>query len=91
MVLMVQALIEALDRHASWQVSVSCHLSVLTSQDVEAILHCIRHSQEAVPLGEAESLPKLLGEEVLGRLSQRPVSGMGEDRLRLTAICTIRE
>lgn len=60
-------------------------------QDIEATLHCIRYSSEAVPLGEDQSLPVLFGEQVLGPLTQRPIGGLGEDRLRLTIVCLIRK
>lgn len=60
-------------------------------QDIEACLHCLRYSAEAVPLGEDKSLPILFGEPILGRLSQRPSQGRGEGRLRLTVVCLIRE
>ncbi|WVQ82597.1 hypothetical protein IAT38_004727 [Cryptococcus sp. DSM 104549] len=59
-------------------------------QDIEATLHCIRYSSEAVPLGEDQSLPILFGEQVLGLLSQRPLGGVGEERLRLTVVCLIQ-
>ncbi|OXG35215.1 hypothetical protein C367_00450 [Cryptococcus neoformans Ze90-1] len=59
-------------------------------QDIEATLHCIRYSSEAVPLGEDQSLPALFGEQVLGLLTQRPTGGLGEDRLRLTIVCLIQ-
>nr|ODO01293.1 hypothetical protein L204_02021 [Cryptococcus depauperatus CBS 7855] len=59
-------------------------------QDIEATLHCIRYSSEAVPLGEDQSLPILLGEQVLGSLAQRPIEDLGEDRLRLTVVCLIQ-
>nr|XP_031862141.1 uncharacterized protein CI109_002554 [Kwoniella shandongensis]KAA5529213.1 hypothetical protein CI109_002554 [Kwoniella shandongensis] len=59
-------------------------------QDIEATLHCIRYSSEAVPLGEEKSLPVLFGEQVLGLLSQRPPRGKGEERLRLTVVCLIQ-
>ncbi|KAK8844673.1 hypothetical protein IAR55_006522 [Kwoniella newhampshirensis] len=59
-------------------------------QDIEATLHCIRYSSEAVPLGEERSLPVLFGEQVLSPLSQRPPRGKGEERLRLTAVCLIQ-
>jgi hypothetical protein len=51
-------------------------------RDLEAVLHCIRYSAEAVPLGEDKSLPILFG-QVLGRVGS-------EDRLRLTTVCLIR-
>lgn len=51
-------------------------------RDLEAVLHCIRFSAEAVPLGEDQSLPILFG-QVLGRIGS-------EDRLRLTTVCLIR-
>lgn len=51
-------------------------------RDVEAVLHCIRYSAEAVPLGEDKSLPILFG-QVLGQIGS-------EDRLRLTTVCLIR-
>lgn len=60
-------------------------------KDIEATLHCIRYSSEAVPLGEEKSLPILFGDEILGRLAQRPLSGKGEERLRLTVVCLIRK
>jgi hypothetical protein len=59
-------------------------------QDIEATLHCIRYSSEAVPLGEEVNLPILFGNDVLGALAQRPKSGRGEERLRLTVVCLIR-
>lgn len=59
-------------------------------QDIEATLHCIRYSSEAVPLGEEVNLPILFGNDVLGTLAQRPISGRGEERLRLTVVCLIR-
>ncbi|WRT63297.1 uncharacterized protein IL334_000202 [Kwoniella shivajii] len=59
-------------------------------QDIEATLHCIRYSSEAVPLGEEKSLPILFGEQVLGQLAQRPIRGKGEERLRLTVVCLIQ-
>ena len=54
-------------------------------------MHCIRYASEAVPLGEDTSLPMIFGDQVLGRLSQRPLQGLGERRLRLTVVCMIRE
>ena len=54
-------------------------------------MHCIRYASEAVPLGEDTSLPLIFGDQVLGRLSQRPLQGQGESRLRLTVVCMIRE
>ncbi|WVQ72312.1 hypothetical protein IAR50_001862 [Cryptococcus sp. DSM 104548] len=59
-------------------------------QDIEATLHCIRYSSEAVPLGEGENLPVLFGDQVLGLLSQRQGDGPGENRLRLTVVCLIQ-
>jgi len=59
-------------------------------QDIEATLHCIRYSSEAVPLGEEVNLPILFGNDILGALAQRPISGKGEERLRLTVVCLIR-
>jgi hypothetical protein len=59
-------------------------------QDIEATLHCILYSSEAVPLGEESNLPLLFGNEILGALAQRPISGKGEERLRLTVVCLIR-
>ncbi|WVF66636.1 hypothetical protein IAT40_001376 [Kwoniella sp. CBS 6097] len=59
-------------------------------QDIEATLHCIRYSSEAVPLGEERSLPILFGEQVLGQLCHRPSAGKGEERLRLTVVCLIQ-
>ncbi|RSH89503.1 hypothetical protein EHS25_002053 [Saitozyma podzolica] len=59
-------------------------------QDIEATLHCIRYSSEAVPLGEDTSLPVLFGEQILGRLSTRPLHGRGEERLRLTVVSMIQ-
>ncbi|KAL7420320.1 hypothetical protein Q5752_005289 [Cryptotrichosporon argae] len=59
-------------------------------QDIEATLHCIRYSAEAVPLGEETSLPTLFGHKILGRLSQRTSTGLGEERLRLTVVCMIQ-
>ncbi|KAK4687604.1 importin-13, partial [Tremellales sp. Uapishka_1] len=59
-------------------------------QDIEATLHCIRYSAEAVPLGEEMNLPIIFGERVLGRLAQRPLAGKGEERLRLTTVCLIQ-
>lgn len=53
-------------------------------QDLEATLHCIRYSAEAVPLGEDVHLPVLFG-EVLSALAR------DADRLRLTVVCMIRE
>ena len=32
----------------------------------------------------------MFGDAILGRLSQRPLSGRGEERLRLTVVCLIR-
>ncbi|ORY23548.1 armadillo-type protein [Naematelia encephala] len=61
-----------------------------TWQDIEACLHCIRYSSEAVPLGEDKSLPILFGDQVLGQLAHRPLSGRGEERLRLTVVCMIQ-
>ena len=55
------------------------------------MLHCIRFSSEGVPLGEENSLPVLFSQHVLGALAQRPQQGKGEERLRLTAVCVIRE
>jgi hypothetical protein len=63
----------------------------LIVQDIEAILHCVRYSSEAVPLGEEASLPIMFGDAILGRLAHRPLSGRGEERLRLTVVCLIRE
>lgn len=60
-------------------------------QDIEATLHCIRYSGEGVPLGEETSLPILFSSEVINCLLQRPLSGLGEERLRLTVVCLIRE
>ncbi|WVR03182.1 hypothetical protein IAU60_000173 [Kwoniella sp. DSM 27419] len=59
-------------------------------QDIEATLHCIRYSSEAVPLGEEKSLPILFSEQVFGQLTQRPSAGKGENRLRLTVVCLIQ-
>nr|XP_019048282.1 hypothetical protein I302_02051 [Kwoniella bestiolae CBS 10118]OCF27212.1 hypothetical protein I302_02051 [Kwoniella bestiolae CBS 10118] len=59
-------------------------------QDIEATLHCIRYSSEAVPLGEEKSLPILFGEQILGQLAHRPIRGKGEERLRLTVVCLIQ-
>ncbi|WWD06250.1 hypothetical protein V865_004336 [Kwoniella europaea PYCC6329] len=59
-------------------------------QDIEATLHCIRYSSEAVPLGEDKSLPILFGEQILGQLAHRPIRGKGEERLRLTVVCLIQ-
>ena len=59
-------------------------------QDIEASLHCIRYSSEAVPLGEEANLPILFGNDILGTLATRPISGKGEERLRLTVVCLIR-
>jgi hypothetical protein len=60
-------------------------------QDVEATLHCIRYSSEAVPLGEDKSLPILFSDQVINALLQRPAAGRGEERLCLTVVCLIRE
>lgn len=60
-------------------------------QDIEATLHCIRFSGEAVSLNEDTLLPILFGENILGQLAQRPLQGKGEERLRLTVVCMIRE
>jgi hypothetical protein len=73
---------------APWQVSPSYKRR--SRQDIEATLHCIRYSSEAVPLGEDTSLPVLFGEQILGRLSTRPLHGRGEERLRLTVVSMIR-
>lgn len=59
-------------------------------QDIEATLHCIRYSGEGVPLGEDKSLPIIFSEQVISRLLQRPLAGLGEERLRLTVVCLIR-
>ncbi|WWC85404.1 uncharacterized protein L201_000267 [Kwoniella dendrophila CBS 6074] len=59
-------------------------------QDIEATLHCIRYSSEAVPLGEEKSLPILFGDQILGQLAHRPTRGKGEERLRLTVVCLIQ-
>jgi hypothetical protein len=59
-------------------------------KDIEATLHCIRYSSEAVPLGEEANLPILFGNDILGTLATRPISGKGEERLRLTVVCLIR-
>jgi len=50
-------------------------------EEVEAILHCIKCTQEAVPTGDNPHLSRLFGPEVLGRL---PVAG--SDRVRRTAL-----
>ena len=63
---------------------------VADPQDIEASLHCIRYSSEAVPLGEEANLPILFGNDILGTLATRPISGKGEERLRLTVVCLIR-
>jgi hypothetical protein len=68
-----------------------CARQKLTEQDIEAILHCIRSAAEAVPLGEANSLPILFGDQILGELSRRTAQGKGENRLRLTMVCVIRQ
>lgn len=44
-----------------------------------------------MPLGEDTSLPVLFGDQVLGRLAERPLQGRGEARLRLTVVLMIRE
>jgi hypothetical protein len=87
---------EQVGGNAAWQVS--SHISGCAAeaksadgQDIEATLHCIRYSSEAVPLGEENNLPILFGDQVLGNLAQRPISGRGEERLRLTVVCSIRE
>lgn len=59
-------------------------------QDVEATLHCIRYSGEAVPLGEDKHLPIIFSNDVVNRLLSRGGHGMGDERLRLTFVCTIR-
>ncbi|ODN73851.1 hypothetical protein L202_07374 [Cryptococcus amylolentus CBS 6039] len=59
-------------------------------QDIEATIHCIRYSSEAVPLGEGENLPVLFGDQVLGLLALRQGNGLGENRLRLTVVCLIQ-
>lgn len=58
---------------------------LIVEQDVEAVLHCIRYSSEAVPLGESQFMPIVFGDALTG-LTQRH-----EDRLRLTTVCVIRE
>jgi hypothetical protein len=60
-------------------------------QDIEATLHCVRYSGEAVPLGEEKSLPILFSDQVINALLQRPATGLGEERLRLTVVCLIRK
>lgn len=59
-------------------------------QDIEATLHCIRYAGEGVPLGEDKCLPIVFSQATIGNLSSRPASGAGEERLRLTFVCTIR-
>jgi hypothetical protein len=78
--------------NAPWQVSLleSLVRKKANEQDIEATLHCIRYSSEAVPLGEEVNLPILFGNDILGRLATRPISGKGEERLRLTVVCLIR-
>ncbi|RXK39632.1 hypothetical protein M231_03134 [Tremella mesenterica] len=64
--------------------------STATWQDIEATLHCIRYSSEAVPLGEARYLPIVFSDAILGQLANRPMVGRGEERLRLTVVCLIQ-
>lgn len=59
-------------------------------QGIEATLHCIRYAGEGVPLGEDKCLPILFSQSTISGLSNRPPSGAGEERLRLTFVCTIR-
>lgn len=66
------------------------HRTEADQQDIEAILHCVRYSSEAVPLGEETSLPVMFGDAILGQLAHRPLNGRGEERLRLTVVCLIR-
>lgn len=58
--------------------------------DIEAALHCIRYSGEAVPLGEDKSLPIIFSNDVINRLLSRGGQSLGEERLRLTVVCMIR-
>lgn len=85
---------EQVQAHAPWQVSGllgNPNIELTDGQDIEATLHCVRYSSEAVPLGEENFLPILFGDAVLGQLSQRPMNGKGEERLRLTVVCMIRK
>jgi hypothetical protein len=70
--------------------SLECAGTTADTKDIEATLHLIRFSSEGVPLGEDQNLPILFSEEVLGRLTQRPTVGHGEERLRLTVVSLIR-
>ena len=88
---------ELVQANAPWQVrpllidSSTAQVGYIADvQDIEAILHCVRYSSEAVPLGEETSLPIMFGDAILGRLAHRPLSGRGEERLRLTVVCLIR-
>lgn len=96
---LTRAVGEQVETNAPWQVSKHMSSQIKRSwrapradlhQDIEAILHCVRYSSEAVPLGEEGNLPLLFGDAVLGRLAQRPLNGQGEERLRLTVVCMIR-
>lgn len=79
------------DMLASLVSTVSEQISAASAwQDIEATLHCIRYAGEGVPLGEDKCLPIVFSQATIGNLSARPVSGVGEDRLRLTFVCTIR-